>query len=373
MDNSDANGMAPERRMKAFMLTRYERMGASSRLRLLQYSSALRCEGIENSFGSFFDEEYLIRLYAGQSRFPGTVGAYARRVVQLCSARDFDVVWLEKEALPWLPWIVERSLIPKGVKLVVDYDDAVFHRYDMHRLFLIRWFLANKLDHLMQSAALITAGNHYLAHRAKEAGATRVEIVPTVVDLLTYTRRPEPDPALPVTLGWIGTPTTWVEYISPMMPVLMNAVEEHAARVNFVGAGHLDSTHPQMHYLPWTEASEVARIHEMDIGIMPLNDTPWARGKCGYKLIQYMACGLPVIASPVGVNAEIVEHGVNGFLASTPAEWVEALETLIRDRELRARMGREGRKKVEKDYSLQIWGPRVAHLLRRVADRGLAG
>lgn len=122
--------------------------------------------------------------------------------------------------------------------------------------------------------------------------------------------------------------------------------------------------------LPWAEESEVARIHEMDIGIIPLTDTPWARGKCGYKLIQYMACGIPVIASPVGVNAEIVDHGVNGFLASSDVEWAEALQTLLRDPALRIRMGEAGRRKVERDYSLQVWGPRVAELLHQVAQQG---
>src|SRR6056297_1871598 len=104
----------------------------------------------------------------------------------------------------------------------------------------------------------------------------------------------------------------------------------------------------------------------MDIGVMPLPDTPWMRGKCGYKLIQYMACGLPVIASPVGVNAEIVEHGVNGFLVGTDEEWKSALTILLKDPDLRRRMGREGRKKVEREYSLQVQGPRVARLLREV-------
>jgi hypothetical protein len=120
----------------------------------------------------------------------------------------------------------------------------------------------------------------------------------------------------------------------------------------------------------WSEDSEVAMIQSMDIGIMPLTDSPWARGKCGYKLIQYMACGLPVVASPVGVNADIVEHGVNGFLATTEDEWRQALTTLLRDPDLRRRMGAAGRRKVETDYSLQVWGPRVAAIFHEIAGGG---
>jgi glycosyltransferase involved in cell wall biosynthesis len=113
----------------------------------------------------------------------------------------------------------------------------------------------------------------------------------------------------------------------------------------------------------WSEANEVADIQAMDIGMMPLHDDPWALGKCGYKLIQYMACGLPVIASPVGVNRDIVEHGVNGFLASTEQEWRSAIEQLLSDASLRERMGKAGRTKVEAHYSIQQVGPRIAKLI----------
>ena len=120
--------------------------------------------------------------------------------------------------------------------------------------------------------------------------------------------------------------------------------------------------------IAWSEDTEVDAIQSMDIGVMPLPDTPWARGKCGYKLIQYMACGLPVVASPVGVNKEILEHGVNGFLAESDAEWRTAIEALISDPDLRRRMGAAGRKKVENEYSLQVWGPRVANLFLGVLE-----
>lgn len=356
--------------MKTLVLTRYERSGASSRLRMIQYGDALRSQGIEHALAPLFDQTYLEMLYSGQSTRGPTFSAYARRVLQLRQAGQADLLWLEKEALPWLPWAIERALVPRGIPLVVDYDDSVFHRYDLHRFALVRRLLGGKLDQLMSSAALITAGNSYLADRAKAAGAPRVEIVPTVVDLKAYTKRPEPLPTQSPSIGWIGTPSTWTEYMAPMVPRLTQVAEADGARIAVVGAGRAAAAHPLLDNLPWTEDSEVARIHAMDIGIMPLTDTPWARGKCGYKLIQYMACGLPVIASPVGVNAEIVEHGVNGFLASTEAEWAESLRTLLSDPALRARMGEEGRRKVERDYSLQAWGPRVAQMLRDVADQG---
>ncbi len=356
--------------MNINILSRYSRLGASSRLRTMQYRDCFLVNNIAVSFNPFLSDDYLERLYSGRSTHWQAVAAYVRRAEQLLRSGHADLLWLEKEAMPWLPWGLERALLPRAVPLVVDYDDAVFHRYDLHRSAAVRHLLGRKLDKLMASASLVTAGNSYLADRAKASGAQRVEIVPTVVDLTAYTLRSEPFSDNAATIGWIGTPSTWTEYMLPMMPFLTQAAELAGARIAAVGAGRAAAAHPLLVSLPWTEGSEVARIHEMDIGIMPLTDTPWARGKCGYKLIQYMACGIPVIASPVGVNTEIVEHGVNGFLASSDYEWAEALQTLLRDPSLRARMGEAGRRKIERDYSLQVWGPRVAQMLRDVAKKG---
>ena len=356
--------------MKITIFTRYSRLGASSRLRTIQYSDYLLANDIVASFSPFLSERYLERLYSGRSRLGPVLPAYLRRVGHLLLAGHADLLWLEKEALPWLPWRLELALLPGAIPLVVDYDDAVFHRYDLHRYGFVRRLLGQKLDKLMARASLVTVGNRYLADRAIAAGAPRVEIIPTVVDLKAYTRRLEPFSENATTIGWIGTPSTWAEYMAPMMPLLTQAAEAAGAQIAAVGAGRAAAAHPLLENLSWTEGSEVAQIHAMDIGIMPLTDTPWARGKCGYKLIQYMACGIPVIASPVGVNTEIVEHGVNGFLASSDAEWVEALRTLLQNPTLRTQMGEAGRRKVERDYSLQVWGPRVAQMLRDVASKG---
>ncbi|RMH49595.1 MAG: glycosyltransferase, partial [Alphaproteobacteria bacterium] len=300
--------------------------------------------------------------------------AYARRLGDLGRARAADVLWLEKEALPWVPPALESALLPRRVPLVTDYDDAVFHRYDLHRRAAVRRLLGRKIDRVMAASDLVMAGNAYLADRARAAGAPRVEIVPTVVEAARYAA-----PATPVdrngapVIGWIGSPSTWREYMVPMLPMLTDVARRSGARLRVVGSGARPDLDPLVDVLPWTEADEVARIHEMDIGIMPLDDSPWARGKCGYKLIQYMAAGLPVIASPVGVNAEIVEHGVNGLLARDADEWRDALATLLADPALRARMGAAGRRRVEERYSAEVWGPRIAELLHEVAARGRPG
>ena len=225
----------------------------------------------------------------------------------------------------------------------------------------------------MATSALVMTGNNYLADYAQRFEGSKIETVPTVVDLNQYGVDPKVRDVNSLYVGWIGTPETWQAFAKPIHNVLDPLLAEQGALFRAVGAGMQPETSGTLEILPWTEDTEVSLIQSMDIGVMPLPDTAWARGKCGYKIIQYMACGLPIVASPVGVNSDIVEHGVNGFLAETDEEWRSAIETLLADADLRRRMGTAGRKKVEEHYSLQVWGPRVAQMLHRVAEEGRRG
>ena len=207
-------------------------------------------------------------------------------------------------------------------------------------------------------------GNEYLGFHARSAGAKRVELLPTVVDAYRYICA-EKGNAAPVTIGWIGQPST-ARYLAAIAPAFQKMISSHSARVVAIGPNPSQLQELPIEVKPWSEASEVAEIQQFDIGIMPLSDTPWERGKCGYKLIQYMACGKPVVASPVGVNSEIVHHGVNGYLAKTESEWCVALDELCRDAVLRKRMGAEGRTIMEQKYSLQIMAPKLAALFSSV-------
>lgn len=358
--------------MKLTILSRYTRLGASSRLRTMQYIPALRQAGFEVEVASFFGNSYLQSLYSGQ-RDKGRLAQFTLNRLRQCrQARQSEVIWVEKEALPWLPWALERVALPGGLPIVSDYDDAIFHRYDQHRSALVRGLLGKKIDRVMAHSMLVTAGNAYLAERARVAGAKRVEIVPTVVDAEAYQPAPVQHADGKLRIGWIGTPQTWAKYGLPRMQFFRELARNHDIRFHLVGAQLKPDSEGPFDYVPWSEDREVAAIQAMDIGIMPLIDDPWERGKCGYKLIQYMACGLPVVASPVGVNREIVRPRVNGLLAASDAEWRDALVTLITDATLRLEMGMAGRKRVLEAYSIQALGPRIASLLLEVAERGVA-
>ena len=353
--------------LKLLVLSRYSRQGASSRLRTMQYQPYLEAAGIDVRFASLFDDAYLDSVYTGR-RSPIAGGrALLRRLSQLRAARDVDLVWLEKEALPWAPWALERLALPSRVPIVSDYDDAIFHRYDQHRLGAVRSLLGHKIDKVMRRSALVTAGNAYIAERAQRAGAKDVTIVPTVVDLDAYTLASTETPKCPLRVGWIGTPQTWDALAQSVYTTLLPELPAQGAVFRAVGASLQPRAEDRLEVIPWSEAEEVRLIQSMDIGVMPMPDTPWTRGKCGYKLIQYMACGLPVVAAPVGVNTQVVQDGINGFLAETQEEWRAAIGRLLEDDALRKRMGAAGRKAVETGYSLQVWGPRVAELLASVA------
>ncbi len=352
--------------MKLLALTRYSRLGASSRLRTMQYIPALEAADIEVECIPFFDDAYLERLYSGQRTAHSLAGYFAARLRRLILHPKPDMVWLEKEVLPWVPWAIERAILPRGVPYICDIDDAVFHRYDKNGKRVVRCLLGDKIDNVMKYSTLVTAGNSYLAARAQSAGAQRVEIVPTVVDTDKYLKTPLPDPDGRLRIGWIGTPQTWAELAEPVFRTVAPVLARHDARFRAIGASLTARVDGTLEVVQWSETHEIDLIRGLDVGVMPLPDTPWTRGKCGYKLIQYMACGLPVIASPVGVNSQIVDHGVNGFLAESDADWRDAAERLLHDPQLRKSMGDAGRRKIEQEYALGHWGQNLARFLKDI-------
>lgn len=344
------------------MLTKYGRLGASSRLRSLQFVSGLRSAGIESIVQEFISDEMLQEKYKYKKYRSSTiVKAYATRVRQLFLRYQFDLIWIEKEALPWLPGLWERTLL-RGVPYVLDYDDAIFHNYDLHTSASVRRLLGRRVDRLMAGARLVVAGNGYLAQRAQDAGAPWVELLPTVIDLKRYVAQTRSEGKIDVPhVVWIGSPST-VKYLAALEAPMAALARRIAFKLRVIG-GILEMPGVDVECVPWSEESEVQAIADCDVGIMPLTDSPWERGKCGYKLIQYMACGLPVVASPVGVNTQIVRDGINGFLAESADAWVTKLERLLGDAGLRKSMGGEGRRRVEAEYCIQQVGPRLANLL----------
>jgi glycosyltransferase involved in cell wall biosynthesis len=355
--------------MQLTAFTKYGRMAASTRQRLLQYMPALQAAGLELDFRPLLDDEYVASLATGRRYARRNIAAaYVRRIGEIALKPLGDVVFVYGELLPWLPSPLERLLLLRRRPIIYDIDDAFFHTYDRHRNRLVRSILGGKFEPLLRAAAACICGNAYLREYVSRYCQNAV-VVPTVVDTDKY-RPASTDHALPPVIGWIGSPTTW-PYVRPLLPLLQDLVSSGRARVKIVGAGAAarDDSFPGLELVSWAEEREIEDVQSFDMGIMPLSGDEWARGKSGYKLIQYMACGLPVVASPVGVNRDIVIDGKTGLLAITGEEWRRQLELLIAGSHMRRALGAEGRRRAVAKYSLTAHTPTVVGILKAAAEQ----
>ncbi|HEX8216334.1 MAG TPA: glycosyltransferase family 4 protein [Allosphingosinicella sp.] len=358
--------------MRILALTKYAGRAASTRQRFAQYVPFLGANGFEVEIAPLFPDSHLEALSAGRRGHLNAPFAYLKRLAALLRRSDYDLLWIHCELFPYLPGWAERLAGWPGKPIVYDYDDAIFHMYDSSSNPAVRRLLGRKLEPLLSSAAAAICGNRYLEEYA-ERFCPRTIVIPTVVDTDVYVpARSSPAPPAKPLVGWVGSASTWWN-VEPLVPEIVAALAPFGGRFRAVGAGAAAIAQPGLELADWTQASEVGEFQRLDIGIMPLLDLPFQNGKCGYKLIQYMACGVPVIASPVGVNREIVSHGENGFLASTSEEWAEALRRLLSDPELRRRMGEAGRRRVEERYSLRVHQPRLLELFRSCIPDATSG
>ncbi len=357
--------------MNLLILTKYARLAPSSRLRFFQYLPYLQSAGFNIRVSSLLDDTYVMRLNRQQPQnWPSIFRNYLSRFAICLSAQPFDVVWIQAELFPWLTFFFEKQGMKRLKRTVVEYDDAVFHKYDQSKSWIVRKLFGSKIDRIMQNASLVIAGNSYLAQRAKSAGSLRVEVLPTVVDLARYPHQSR-ERRGPFTIGWIGSPST-AKYLYGIQEALRSLCLEEHCKLVAVGSGPLNFAGVPVEIREWSEEKEVELMRDFDVGIMPLPQEPWAQGKCGYKLIQYMACGIPVVASPVGVNREIVKADC-GFLVESMEDWVKAIRALQNNPELCNSLSRSGHQRVEKEYSLQITAPLVVQRLRNIARPEIYG
>lgn len=358
-----------QRNIKALFLTKYSRDGASTRYRFLQYFSYLEAEGVRCDFSPLTDVSYLKNLYAiKRGTLKDYTKAFFRRLKAFSKVRKYDVVVIEYEILPYFPPVLEKALNMLNIPYIVNYDDAVFYRYSQSPKPWVKAFLGNKIDAVMRGAKIVIAGNRYLAdYAAKRAGAARVEILPTAVDIKRYPRLQRKENPV-FTIGWIGSPST-AKYLTDITPALAKVCGGGKGKVVLIGSGAIKLKGLPVEVRPWSEETEVPDLESCDVGIMPLYDGLWEKGKCGLKLIQYMACSLPVVASPVGVNREIVEEGMTGMLASSNEEWARALIMLRDDKALRNKLGLAGRKRAEERYSVETLAPKFAELIIEAARK----
>jgi glycosyltransferase involved in cell wall biosynthesis len=306
----------------------------------------------EKHFGAFAG--------AAVARYP----SWVRRFVE---ARHADVLIIARKAIPVGPPFVEIAVGGGGVPFVYDFDDAIHLKPPDHPSPIVRLVRAqSRCRALCRVATTVTVGNEFLAEFARQH-AHVVRTIPTTVDVSVHEPRtvPKDASARPV-VGWSGSPTT-VRYLEPLLPVLREVQRAAPFDLLVVGAQiHLGGVVGRC--VPWTSATEVPLLQEMDVGLMPLPDGPWERGKCGLKALLYQAVGIPAVVSDVGVNRAVVKDGTTGFVVPNAAAWRERIEALVRDRELRRELGSRAREHVSTEYSSQRWVPEVAATLRAAAE-----
>ena len=348
--------MTERTNLKIGICTRYSQSGASSRLRYYLYRDALCEAGMKPVFHPLLPDEYISQLYGGK-------GKSKIQITAALTKRLLSSFFLEKnllteyELFPLLPAWAELFLIGKR-KFVLNFDDLVWEKYRNIPL------LNKKFDCLIRHASGVIAANHLLYEKIKELNPNTI-LIPTVVDLKRYTsaqRTPAASPKL--TAAWIGTPVTYRECLLPFAGILKQAAGVMPFRLMVIAKAGLPAIDGiETICVDWSAEQEAKYLKHCDFGIMPLKDDDFSRGKSAYKLIQYAACGLPAIASNVGENCHVIRHGKNGFLASTPEEWISAIKELA-SAETRSRMSNE-MQLLAFDYSLQKYAPVLIEFLRR--------
>ena len=358
-----------EKSSRILFLTRYGEEGPSSRYRIFNYIPFLEKENFDCIVQPLFTSGYMQNRFSRRMKFcVTTLLDYIRRANAILRETDADLVFLEKEIFPFVPFLIEKQFIPRDIPYICDYDDAWFHVYDENKYCAIRWLLGGKISCIMRHASAVITGSHYLfdwARREQE----NVYLVPTALDLDRYPNSPQARKGRThFIIGWIGTETT-VAHLHAIGSVLEAFCRENSAKLLVIGPRRESVRMKFADVVPWSQATEVERLQEIDVGIMPLPDTNWARGKCSLKLLQYMGCWKPVVASAVGENINVVEDGNNGFLARTPEDWTSALTRLIRDSIMRERMGVAARRTVEDKYSLAANVHLLVNILRFTAAK----
>jgi glycosyltransferase involved in cell wall biosynthesis len=348
--------------------------GAGFRFRIGQYIPALEQQGFEVTASPFLTSDFFDIVYAPGhpvTKLALFVRQAAQRFREVLAARHYDLFLLYREAFPIGPPLIEAVLASlAGRPVVYDFDDAIFlpNASSANQLVsALKWY--RKVPSIIAMSDQTIAGNEYLASYARDR-TSNVRVIPTCVDTTLFKPGSRSTPFrrdTPV-VGWIGSHST-TKYLRGLLPILAQVNRLHPFSLYVAGTdGAVAADGMTVQSSRWALDREVADFQRCDVGVYPLWDDRWSLGKCGFKAIQFMACGVPVVAAAVGVNCEIIEDGVNGFLAADEREWTEKLSTLLTDGELRASMGAAARRTIEERYSLAVNAPRFIAALSEAAD-----
>jgi len=325
------------------------------RYRFEQYFSYLGENGISCELSNIISEEDDKILYSHGNYFKKAKiawKAYRKRKNELKSIQEYDLVVIYREAILTGSIFFEKKIAAKGVPILFDFDDAIWVK-DVSKGNQSLSFLknSNKIKEILPFCSHVTAGNNYLKEFALRFN-DKVTVIPSTIDTEKYVQACAGNKDV-VTIGWVGSHTT-IKHFETIIPILIRLKEKYGSLIDFkvIGDPLFHNKELNIDGVEWDNNKEVDFFNMLDIGLMPLPNDEWAKGKCGMKGLLYMSVNKPAVMSSVGMNSEIIENGVNGFLADTEEEWFNVLSNLIEDENLRNSIGLEGRKTVEQLYSL---------------------
>lgn len=329
----------------------------SQRFRFEQYISYLSENGWESDLAYLLNEKQDALFYSKGKywqKFFIVLESVAKRLKDLKLAKDFDLIFIQREAFMLGTTWFEKKFAGLGKPVVFDFDDAIWLRDVSAGNHQFRWLKnPSKTEKLIRLASHVFAGNEYLARHARTMNQ-QVSVVPTTIDTSYHIRTKQVQQKRKVTIGWTGSSTT-IRYLLGALPLLKKIKARFGDHVSFLAISDIrpETDEISIEWRKWKLETEIEDLSGIDIGIMPLPNDEWAMGKCGFKGLQYMALEIPTVMSPVGVNTEIIAHGENGLLAGTEEEWFECLSQLISSSELRHRLGNAGRQTVIERYSIE--------------------
>ena len=341
--------------------------GASVRFRVSQFVPALADAGFDLEMQPLFDTALFRLLYRPGHLAQKAAALLSRTRDRVTALGDrYDMALIHREAYPIGPPLIERWL-SRRVPIVYDFDDAVYlpNTSDANKMvgFLKR---PAKVAEVIRRSTEVIAGNPYLGSYAQRY-SSHVTVIPTCVDTTKWVPSSAPARTGPPVIGWIGTPTT-TQYLLGLQDVFSALAKEHAFTLRVSGANQpVSMPGVTIENEPWSLEREIELFNTCDIGVYPLPNDAWTLGKCGFKAIQFMACAVPVVASPVGVNTAIIDDGVSGLLANGEGEWRQHLRALITDAAARRRIGAAGRVRIESAYSLRANAPAVVAVFEKAA------
>ena len=357
-------------RLLALVPSLYDK-SPGQRYRLEQWEPLLRERGVDITYAPFECAELNDVVYKqGQiaKKLRLVVQALGRRAALLSKLTNYDVIYLHREAALLGPAVFERLIHRSGVPIVFDFDDAIFLSYKSPSNGYLSYLkFAGKTKTNCRLAAHVMVGNPYLAEYARQFNQN-VSIIPTTIDTDKYKPVNIRESSGPVVIGWTGSHST-LPHLDTLRGALAKLAQRESIRLRVIGTPNYQIEGVEFETIMWRSETEVEDLSAVDIGIMPLPDDNWARGKCGAKALQFMAMGIPTVCSPVGVNTDIIQDNENGLIANSEEEWIEKLSLLIRSRELRARLGKAGRQTIEQRFSAAVQAPRVYEVLESVVRK----